>query len=212
MLEGRPIRDLIRQNRYTWSAQSEGADILRHNGSNSVPGLVRIICSRTTFSARVAARLKKSPSLYARLTVRTKKWITQAEVDAQYREMDREWAVTYCGSLNEQAAAAHPVLLRACKDPNPRVRFEAVRSLLRTEVPPEKALAALTDRMLHDSASEVRSSAAMYIGLLHETAEPAIPALRQATNDTGLWVSSKAREALEKIETAVAEKSRKPAQ
>lgn len=126
--------------------------------------------------------------------------------ETQDREFDREWAVACCAFLNTNAVAAHSALLRACEDRNPRVRAEAVKSLLRTEVPSEKALATLTNHLLHDRSPEIRSSAAFYIGLLHEKAAPALPALRQATNDPGWLVASRARESLEKVQAAIAQK------
>lgn len=56
MLEGRPVRELIRQAR---SADSEAATIFRRNGAQSVPGLVTIMGSRPSLSARVAEQLKQ---------------------------------------------------------------------------------------------------------------------------------------------------------
>jgi HEAT repeat protein len=171
--------------------------------------LVAILNSGPPVSARVAEQLQKRNWIWAHLPKRVQRWTWNAIGEAQSREFDRQWAVACCGLLNENAVSAHAALLRACKDRNPAVRYEAVRTLLRTGVPVEQALPALTERMLHDSTSEVRWSAAFYIGLLEEKAEPALPALRLATNDQGAWVAGHALEALEKVEAALAQNKSK---
>jgi hypothetical protein len=165
--------------------------------------------SSPSVGAVVSGQIKKRAWIYGRLPSRLQNWANQTDGQAQLREFDREWAVVWCASLNEKAITAHAALLRACEDRNQRVRAEGVKSLLRTEVPPAKALPMLTRRMLHDSACEIRSSAAFYIGLLYEKAEPALPALRQATNDSVWLVASSARQALERVEAAVAQKQAK---
>jgi hypothetical protein len=210
MLEGRRVRDLLKESQYD---SREATSLFRRNGSNSVPGLVQIFSSRPSLGGRFAGELKKHYWFYGRLprpiSTWVSEWVDQTEQKSTAREHDREWAVVWCASLNQDAASAHRALLRACRDPNPHVRAEAVKALLRTEVPPALAVPKLSSVLSCDSSAEVKGWAAFYLGLLHEQAEPALPALRQLTNSPHWLLGPRAREALEKIEFAVAQEHSK---
>jgi HEAT repeat protein len=131
-------------------------------------------------------------------------WAERTVLDADRRITDREWAVVWCASLGADAKAAHPALIAACSDADWHVRKEAAKALVRTDVEPTVAVRILSQMVLGDR--EVRKYAADSLSLLHEKAEAAIPALRQAANDPNEWVASSAREALRKIEDASAPK------
>ncbi len=213
-LEGQSVRSLVRKAARDWTAggfDHAAVDVFRRNGSKAVPGLVQIIGSgRHSLNVYAAAVVRAHPRLYLHLpTAWLRERADRAIQEADHQATDREWAVVVCASLNQDAKAAHPALIAACRDPAPGVRKEAAKALVRTDVDPAVAVPVLSRLMLKDSDSTVRYWAASSLGLLHENAKAAVPALRLATNDSNAWVASRAAEALEKVETAIMAKDEK---
>ncbi len=176
--------------------------MFRRNGSNAVPGLVQIMGSgRHSLAAYAAGVMRKHPQLYLHLpTAWLRERVDRAIQEADRKATEREWAIVVCASLNQDAKTAHRALLAGCRDPAPGVRKEAAKALIRTDVQPAVAVPVLSRLLLQDSDSRVRYWAAFSLGLLHENAKEAVPALRRATNDPNAWVASRAAEALEKVE------------
>jgi HEAT repeat protein len=207
-LEGRSVRDLVREAAdYSHGPGTNrgAAEVFRRSGSKAVPGLVRIMAPvRPSLARRAARELTTRYWLRCRLPKPVLNWAERTVLDADRRISDREWAVVWCASLGADAKAAHPALIAACSDADWHVRKEAAKALVRTDVEPTVAVRILSQMVLGDR--EVRKYAADSLSLLHEKAEAAIPALRQAANDPNEWVASSAREALRKIEDASAPK------
>ncbi len=207
-LEGQSVRSLVRQAGRDWTAggfNHAAEDVFQRNGSKAVPGLVQIIGSgRHSFNSYAAGVLRAHPQLYLHLpTAWVRERADRAIQEADREATDRELAVVVCASLNQKAKAAHTALLAACQDPARGVRKEAAKALVRTDVDPAIAVPVLSGLMLQDGDSTVRYWAAASLGLLHENAKAAVPALRRATNDSNAWVASRAAEALEKAEKAI---------
>jgi len=210
-LEGQSVRDLVRQaTAYSQGpgTNHEAADILRRNGSKAVPGLVGMMAPvRPSPLTRTVRAITTRYWLGAHLPQRIRDWAERATREEERRADDREWAVVWCASLGSNAWAARPALIAACQDADWRVRKEAGRALVRSEVSPAVAVPILSQMVLEDSNLVVRYWAASSLGLLHEQAKAAIPALRQVTNHPNEWLSSRAREALREVEsTSLAKK------
>jgi hypothetical protein len=206
-LDDRPMRLLVREAWISDPHQLEARELIRRKGSKVVPALVEIMAPRTSLANCLARQIKWWP--YGALPLRLREWAETEDQQQRSREIDREWAVVLCGSLNNNAAAARPALIRACQDPNSAVRREAAKALLRTGVPPAQALPVLSRLLLYDGSPDVRRWAAFYMGLLGEEAHRTLPALRQAANDPNEWLASRAREALRKVEEADALQTRR---
>ena len=209
-IEGRTVRSLVRQATHDsqfGSTNYEALAVFRRNGAKAVAAFAQILApTHPDFASSIACALTKRYWLECRLPAWLRTWAQRTVLEADRRKSDREWAVVWCASLGPEARAAHPALLSACRDLDPAVREAAVKSLARTEVPFRIAVPLLSQRLLQDSSGGVRAWAAFSLGLFGENAESAIPALRQATNDPFWLTPSRAREALQRIETAIATK------
>lgn len=196
-LVGRPVRELVRAAWVPGPEQLKIREMIWRKGSNAVPALVHIIEARPSLGSRVAHQIEQLPYVPRRL----RDWAQRTELQ---EERDREWAVILCGSLNDDAAAARPALIKACGDRNAAVRREATKALLITGVPPYQALPIFLRLLLTDRSPDVRAWAVVQMGLLRREAEPALPALRQAAKDPNDLVASQARETVRRIEEAAA--------
>jgi HEAT repeat protein len=88
-----------------------------------------------------------------------------------------------------------PVLLESLNDPDPAVRNVAVTYLGIVRDNPDKEVAGLI-KALADEQAEVRQAAAVALSAYGLLAEPAIPALKKATNDPDDEVKREAGRAL----------------
>jgi hypothetical protein len=204
-LEGQSVRDLVRQaTAYSQGSgtNQEAADILRRNGSKAVPGLVGMMGPlHPSPLSRAARAITTRYWLGSHLPQPIRDWAERTAWEENRRVDDREWAVVWCASLGSNAWMAHPALIAGCRDADWHVRKEAGRALVRTDVSPAVAVPILSEMVLQDSNFVVRYWAASSLGLLHEQAQAAIPALRQVTNHPNWWLSSRAREALREVES-----------
>ena len=195
--QGRSIRSWlgeIQDITYTRPLPQEMIATFRQNASIVVPGLVQIIEIRNP----ALHRLSQSPRLLGRpLPSAFQDWINQRF----YRELwDRAYAIELCSTIGPEAKGAHAVLIRTCSDPYWGIRRSAVKSLVKTEVPPKTAVPILSQISLKDPVYEVQEEAAKCLGLLGEKAKSAVPALRMAATNGHPAVKWSARWALERIE------------
>jgi uncharacterized sulfatase len=95
----------------------------------------------------------------------------------------RYWAVTGIGNLGNEGGAAVEQVSRAMKDRSGTVRVAAAKALFRMEKHEDEALRVLVDEL--KSAHEwVRLHAALALDGIGEKARPAVPALKEALEDT----------------------------
>lgn len=90
----------------------------------------------------------------------------------------REWGLkeTVTDALARIGDDAVPALIRALKDPEPRVRVQAARALSRMGLRGEKAVPGLITA-LDDDDEDVRQSAARALGQMGSAAKEAVPRL-----------------------------------
>ena len=173
---------------------ASAVEVFKRTGSPMVSGLIRTIEGR---GLRIAQWLRSHPSLFSHLPSGAQKHVTKKiETECHLRS----WAIEMCAVIGPAAKSAHPVLLRACADPDRGVRGPAAKALAKTQVRPEVAVPALV-RMLGDREFAVRAEAAKALGLYGSAAKAAIPALRKGTNDTDGIAAFSARLGLAMIET-----------
>ena len=176
------------------SRWNEAARLFERSGTNALPGLFRIFYEKPPGIAHaIVIRRRNGHYVPARL----ESWASRKE---DFWRSDRYWAMLLCADLGVEAKAAHALLIAACRDSDAVVRRDAARLLSNVKVPPEAAVPVLSQLMLHDANYEVRSMAAYSLGQLGPTAQAAIPALRQATNDSYEGTRDWARKALERVE------------
>jgi hypothetical protein len=200
-LEGRTVRSWLRkyEAECCFSSGNEAWGVFHRSGTNALPGLISIFDEKPPGLAHAIVSRRRN-GRYVPYCLES--WASQKEM---LWGSDRYWAMLLCADLGVEARAVHALLIAACRDSDTSVRRDAARLLSNVEVPPEVAVPVLSQLMLHDGTYEVRSMAAYSLGQLGPNAEAAIPALRQATNDSYEGTRDWARKALERVENASTE-------
>ena len=199
-LEGRTVRSWLRkyEAECCFSSGNEAWGVFHRSGTNALPGLISIFDEKPPGLAHAIVSRRRNGRYVPN---RLESWASQKEY---LWSSDRYWAMLLCADLGVEARAVHALLIAACRDSDTSVRRDAARLLSNVEVPPEVAVPVLSQLMLHDGYYEVRSMAAYSLGQLGPGAQAAIPALRQATNDSYEGTRDWVRKALERVENASA--------
>jgi len=208
-LEGRSVRSWLRkfEDECCFSSGNKAWDAFHRSGTNALPGLIRIFYEKPPSLACAIVNRRRNGHY---VPIRLESWASQKE---DLWRSDRYWAMLLCADLGVEAKAVHALLIAACRDSDPCVRRDAARVLSSVKVSPAIAVPVLSQLMLQDGDCEVRSMAAYSLGQLGPAAQDAIPALRQATNDSYGGTRDWARKALERVEkesTAKKERSDDP--
>jgi hypothetical protein len=199
-LEGRTVRSWLRkyEAECCFSRGNQAWGVFHRSGTNALPGLISIFDEKPPGLAHAIVSRRRNGRYVPN---RLESWASQKEY---LWSSDRYWAMLLCADLGVEARAVHALLIAACRDSDTSVRRDAARLLSNVEVPPEVAVPVLSQLMLHDGYYEVRSMAAYSLGQLGPGAQAAIPALRQATNDSYEGTRDWVRKALERVENASA--------
>jgi hypothetical protein len=199
-LEGRTVRSWLRnyEAECCFSRGNQAWGVFHRSGTNELPGLISIFDEKPPGLAHAIVSRRRNGRYVPN---RLESWASQKEY---LWSSDRYWAMLLCADLGVEARAVHALLIAACRDSDSSVRRDAARLLSNVEVPPEVAVPVLSQLMLHDGYYEVRSMAAYSLGQLGPGAQAAIPALRQATNDSYEGTRDWVRKALERVENASA--------
>ncbi len=120
---------------------------------------------------------------------------------AEQDELDflREEAVVMLGRLGKGAAAAVPLLQKALKDENARVRCNAAFALWEVTGTAKEPLPVLQGLLQHPDRA-VRSGAVTALGNMGTTAKPAAGALRERLKDERLYIRLEAAYSLARVD------------